>query len=73
MENKSTTLLLISLGLITVLVAYAGGLFDWMLDYSTEAGNDTLDLLGNTIGLVALVAYIYFGIRFFNRFVDSRA
>ncbi len=71
MNNKLTTLLLISLGTIAVLVAYTAGLFNWMLDYSGEAENDTVALLRNTADLIALLAYIYFGIRFFNRFVNS--
>jgi|UPI00035D90B6 hypothetical protein len=73
MDNKSTTLLPISLGAITFLMAYAAGLFDWILDYSGEAENDMVDLFRNTVGLIALLAYTYFGIRFFNRFVSERS
>ncbi|WP_245565211.1 hypothetical protein [Spirosoma spitsbergense] len=54
-------------------MAYAAGLFDWILDYSGEAENDMVDLFRNTVGLIALLAYTYFGIRFFNRFVSERS
>jgi hypothetical protein len=72
MDKKSTTLLLIALGTVAILIGYAAGVFNWILDYSTENGNDTAYLLRNTIGLVALLAYTYFGIRFFNRFVREQ-
>lgn len=72
MGKKSTALLLLSLGVIAIIVAYAAGLFDWMLDYSSETKGDILDLLGSPISLIALLAYIYFGIRFFNRCVSEQ-
>ena len=68
MDKKSITLLLTSLGAITFIVAYAAGLFDWILDYAGDAETDIAGLLRNTVGLIALLAYTYFGIRFFNRF-----
>lgn len=72
MGKKSTTLLLISLGVVAVLMAYFAGLFDWILDYSGEAKNDTPGLFSNTVKIVALLAYAYFGIRFFNRCVSEQ-
>lgn len=72
MDNKSTTLLLISLSAIAFLTAYTTGLLDWMLDYSAEVVNDIVDLFRNMVELIALLAYTYFGIRFFNRFVRNQ-
>lgn len=72
MNTKSTTLLLISLGAITVLMAYVAGLFNWMLYYPGEDEKDILYSFRNVVGMVALLAYIYFGIRFFNRFVREQ-
>ena len=71
MENKSITLRLISLSAIALLTAYVAGLLDWVLDYSAGVGNDTVGLLGNAGSIIALLVYTYFGIRFFNRFIDS--
>ncbi len=72
MNTKSITSLLILLGLIVALMAYAAGVFNWMTDNSGEADDNRTGLLSNTIGLVALTVYVYFGIRFFNRRVSEQ-
>lgn len=64
--------MLILLGLIVALMAYAAGVFNWMTDNSGEADDNRTGLLSNTIGLVALTVYVYFGIRFFNRRVSEQ-
>ena len=58
--------------MMAVLIAYVAGLFDWIQAYSNEFLVDRVNSIRNTVKVIALVAYAYFGIRFFNRHVSEQ-
>lgn len=67
--HKTIRLFLVVAGALVALIGFSTLIISWFQDYSSYA--DPYDLPGNVFKIGGLVVYAYFGVRFFDRHVDS--
>lgn len=67
--DKTLMIMLVVIGAIAAFVGYFAALIDWIQDYTS--GRYSYNPSEAVFETLALIAYTYLGVRFFNRHMNS--